>query len=564
VHGRPRTTLLIALCVVAAGSLDRGGGRTAAQSTAAALPDWSVPIARTDTGLVRGTWLDPGRGVRRFAGIPYAAPPTGDHRWQAPAPVEAWRGARDATAFGPACSQPTDLPFAARLGPVASTYSEDCLTLNVWTPADSPSARLPVMVWIHGGAFLVGASSQPVYDGESLARRGVVVVSLNYRLGPFGFLAHPALSRQSRTSSSGNYGLLDQVAALKWVQRNVGSFGGDPSRVTLFGESAGAVSVNLLLVSPSARGLFHRAILQSGTALGRVQHLSEGWYFQPPAEEVGRRVAAAAKAAEADPLAALRSLAPEALLAAARPQMPFSAAGNPFYPIVDGAVVPDEPALLMEHGEFARVPVIVGANADEGSLFAQAVGGASLAGYRMVAATAYPRHAAQVLARFPASTDEEARKAAADSLTAVAFTAPARRLAREVARAGAKAYVYDFTRVRPGSAGERWGAFHGAEVPFVFGTLTSRSVEGFGDLEVGPRDRDLSDEMAAAWVRFAATGDPNGPGAPPWPAYDPETRTVMEFGQAATAARRDPCAETCDLFDAIARDWQTRKVTARK
>jgi para-nitrobenzyl esterase len=420
------------------------------------------------------------------------------------------------------------------------------------------------MVWLYGGAFLVGASSQPVYDGERLARRGVVVVTLNYRLGPFGFFAHPALSRQSPTASSGNYGLLDQVAALRWVPRNVASFGGDPGRVTLFGESAGAVSVNLLMVSPAARGLFHRAILESGTMLGRVQHLREGWYFQPAGEEVGRRVAAAAHASEADPIGALRALTPDALLAVAQPQLPLSPAGNPFYPVVDGVVVPDEPALLVERGDFAHVPVIVGANADEGSVFATAAGGSTLAGYRLLVAFAYPRHAAQVLARFPASTDEEARGATADSLTVAGFTAPARRLAREVARTGAKAYVYDFTRVRPGSAGQRWGAFHGSEVAFVFGTLTPRTIDGFGELLVEERDRELSDQMAAMWVRFAATGDPNGQGGPTWPAYDPENRTVMEFGQAATGARRDPCAETCDLFDAIARDWQTRKVTAAR
>jgi len=553
----------MALCGWGVSTIGGGAMRGDVPAAETASPDRSVPVAATDAGLVRGTRLGADGTVRRFAGIPYAAPPTGDRRWQPPAPVEPWGDVRDATAFGAACSQPADLPLAVRLGPVATTYSEDCLTLNVWTPADAPSARLPVMVWIHGGAFLVGASSQSVYDGESLARRGVVVVSVNYRLGPFGFLAHPALSRQSPTSSSGNYGLLDQMAALRWVQRNVAVFGGDPARVTVFGESAGAVSVNLLLVSPAARGLFHRAILQSGTTLGRVQHLREGWYFQPPAEEVGRRVAAAAKADEANPIPTLRALAPEALLAAAQPQMPFSAAGNPFYPVVDGAVVPDEPALLMERGEFARVPVIVGANADEGSLFAQAVGGASLVSYRLVVAAAYPRHAAQVLARFPASTDEEARNAAADSLTAVAFTAPARRLAREVVRAGAKAYVYDFTRVRPGSAGQRWGAFHGSELPFVFGTLVPRTVAGFGELLVDDRDRELGDQMAAAWGRFAATGDPNAPGVPAWAAYDAERRTVMEFGQTATRARRDPCAETCDLFDAIARDWQARKVTAR-
>jgi para-nitrobenzyl esterase len=186
-----------------------------------------------------------------------------------------------------------------------------------------------------------------------------------------------------------------------------------------------------------------------------------------------------------------------------------------------------------------------------------------LPGYRFLVAFAYPRHATQVLARFPASTDEEARRATADSLTVAGFTAPARRLAREVTRAGARAYVYDFTRTRPGSAGERWGAFHASELAFVFGTLVPRSVEGFGDLQIAARDRELSDQMGAAWVHFATTGDPNGPGAPAWPAYDTENRTVMEFGQTATRARRDPCAETCDLFDAIARDWQTRKVTAK-
>jgi para-nitrobenzyl esterase len=274
-------------------------------------------------------------------------------------------------------------------------------------------------------------------------------------------------------------------------------------------------------------------------------------------------VATAARADEADAISVLRSLSPAALLAAAQPQMPFAAAGNPFYPIVDGVTVPDEPALLMERGDFARVPVIVGANGNEGSVFAEAIGGSTLPGYRFLVAFAYPRHATQVVARFPASTDEEARRATADSLTVAGFTAPARRLAREVTRAGARAYVYDFTRTRPGSAGERWGAFHASELAFVFGTLVPRSVEGFGDLQIADRDRELSDQMGAAWVHFATTGDPNGPGAPAWPAYDTENRTVMEFGQTATRARRDPCAETCDLFDAIARDWQTRKVTAR-
>lgn len=522
---------------------------TSPASPALPQPPTSRPTLTVTEGRLEGLVVDGAPDVRAFLGVPYAAAPTGSNRWRAPGPALPWPGTRDAREFGPACIQSGD----ALLGSAGlERSSEDCLTLNVWTATQPGRDRLPVMVWIHGGGYLQGASSQRVYDGASLARRGVVVVTLNYRLGPLGFLAHPELSAEAEARTSGNYALLDQIEALRWVRRNIARFGGDPGRVTLSGQSSGAGCVNALLVAPLAQGLFHRAILQSGSLLGPIQHLRDPWYSLTPAETVGTRVAKELGAEGEGGLRRLREATPERLIAAARPQLPFTLAGNRFAPIVDGVVVPGEPAVLLERGEFKKVPVLVGANADEGSVFARVFDGFTLFGYRQVLAFAYGNHAEAVFKQYPAEDDEGARRALTVSLGHAAFVAPARRLAASVSKAGGRAWLYHFSRANAGESGRRFGAFHGAEVPYVFATLRPLQAPFLGAVEVAERDRLLSEEMASAWVRFAATGDPNGEGLTSWPAYDSSDDALLEFGETTTVRRRLQ-ADVCDLFDVIAR-----------
>jgi para-nitrobenzyl esterase len=488
-----------------------------------------------DAGKISGAALED--GVRVYRGIPFAKPPVGALRWRPPEPVAPWEGVRRCVEFGPSCPQPASL-----IGNVPGKESEDCLYLNVWTGARTPADRLPVMVWIHGGSHTTGAGSVPTYDGADLARQGVVLVTINYRLGPFGNFAHPLLSAESEHHSSGNYGLEDEIAALGWVKKNVAAFGGDPSRVTIFGESAGAQDVTCLLVSPLAKGLFQRAIAESGTAMTHLRRLAEQ-------ESVGEKIA---KDLHADSLALLREKSADEILAAAKPTQGFFAEGNRLGPLVDGWCLPEDPGELVEAGKTAHVPVLTGTNADEGTIFTRPLPVKHKAGYELLARRLYGDQAAAVLALFPVEKDADL-EGALDAVTRVsAFVAPARRLVRAVAKAGDKAWLYEFTRVPAAAKALSLGAFHGLEIRYVFANLDASK-----SMRYEAADRALSKVMSALWVRFATTGDPNGEGLPAWPAYDAKKDEHLELGDTVkTGSGLD--REACDLFDAVERARHSR------
>jgi para-nitrobenzyl esterase len=382
----------------------------------------------------------------------------------------------------------------------------------------------------------------------------VVVVTINYRLGPFGFFAHPALSAESPRGISGNYGLLDQIAALRWVKRNIAAFGGDPERVTIFGESAGAVSVCWLLVSPLAQGLFHRAIAQSGTAGGRLRHVSRLWQGREPMEAIGVRLAGelgVEAATEPEAAAArLRALDAETILEAARPAQGLFGRGIKFGPVLDGRVAPDDPWALLRRGEFHRVPVLVGANADEGTIFLSQLNVRRKLGYRLLLRTFAREHAEELYACFPAATNRDVPAAISRLVTVTAFVAPARALAREVASHGGKAWLYHFTRAAATGRFANYGAFHGAEIPYVFGYAGPGAKAVRTMLRYEEVDRRLAAAMSAAWVRFATAGDPGGGELPEWPAYDPAEDRLLVFGDEIVAAA-GLHREACDLADRI-------------
>lgn len=498
-----------------------------------------APRAQLDTGQVSGLTVGEGGDIRVYRGIPFAAPPVGDLRWKPPQPVKPWDGVRPCTSFGPWCPQPKPL-----MGRELGELSEDCLYLNVWTPARSPADRLPVMVWLHGGGHTTGSGASPYYDGERLAREGVVLVTINYRLGPFGYLAHPLLSRESERQVSGNYGLLDQIAALQWVQRNIAAFGGDPACVTIFGESAGAVSVCRLMVSPLAKGLFHRAIAQSGGAHGNNRGLRERRGNLEPMEAIGEQLAAKLGCDKADdPLAALRAKPWQEILDAAAPGQGLFGRGTKFGPIVDGWAVPDDPVALFDAGKQQDVPFLTGSNADEGTVFLQQASVQRVQGYKWLLRLRFGQHADRVFTLFPAARDEEVGPAFARLVGVSAFVAPARFLARSMQKCKAPGYLYHFSRVPALERAQKLGAFHGLEVAYVFGTFADR-------LAFGAPDHALSDTMRKCWTRFARTGDPNGPGLPEWPAYRADRDELMEFGD-AVRVRSGLHREACDLFDAI-------------
>lgn len=501
--------------------------------TAAPLQD---PIT-LKSGAIRGVAQ---QGLRIYRGIPFAAPPVGELRWRPPQPVTPWQGVRDCTAFGPACPQPPQTLMPIR----ADAQSEDCLYLNVWTPAQTAADRLPVMVWIHGGGCTTGAGSLPIYDGANLARRGVVVVTINYRLGPFGFFAHPLLSAESPHGVSGNYGFLDQIAALQWVRDNIAAFGGDPGCVTIFGESAGSASIARLLISPLAKGLFHRAIMQSG-GIGRSRYLREG---VKPMEQVGEEIARALGCAD---LAALRAKTADELLRTSNPAQGLFGKGNKFGWVVDGWAIPDDPALLHAAGKFSDVPLLIGTNANEGSIFlAQLPDLTPAAAYRTMVRALFGAEADAMLRLFPAERDEDVKPAIERLTTVFAFVADARAIARMKSQGREKAYLYHFTRVPPALRNRGLGAAHAMEIPYVFDNLP-RFMRA--------EDRQLAAVMSACWVQFAKTGAPNAPGLPAWPAYDENDR-YLEFGDTVTV-KSGLHREACDLYDRIsARQRQERQL----
>lgn len=488
-------------------------------------------IVRTESGLVAGS----GVTVRSYKGIPYAAPPVGELRWKAPQPVKPWKGIRVATTFAANCPQGPLVP-----GP----QSEDCLALNIWTPAGNSPRGLPVMVWIHGGGFRMGSSSLPAYDGEQFASKGVVFVSINYRLGTLGFFAHPGLSHENPQGVSGNYGLLDMVAALEWVKRNIAAFGGDPGNVTIFGESAGGTAVCLLMVMPQATGLFHKVISQSAAWMNvPISHLKESWYGRIPLETLSVRLG---------DLAALRTLptAGALKLEGSKPSGSKGASdrGESYEPVVDGVVFPDDPARLFESGRFARVALIAGTVADERTM--QGPKARSLSALRTFAEREFASAADRILSVYPAPTDGDAQAAGEKMAGEWLFVQGTRAILRANAKTGARTFQYHFTRVNGIGRRTRWGAFHGSDVSYVFGTLPDSAWGTFrhslGDFSVDAdtyddRDRTLSEAMHAAWIRFAKTGDPNGPGLPKWPSFSDGKESYLEFGDriaAGTALRR--------------------------
>jgi len=503
-------------------------------------------------GLISGIAI--GSGVHVYKGIPYAAPPVGSLRWKPPQPAKYWDGVRTCASYGPVCPQPN---WTNLTGKSYSNASEDCLYLNVWTPAKGAGEQLPVMVWFHGGAFMVGSASDDLYDGGDLARKGVVVVTTNYRLGPFGFFAHPLLSRESGRNASGNYGLLDQIAVLEWVRDNIRAFGGDPKRVTIFGESAGGRSVALLMVSPLSKGLFHRAILESRTVYTTIQDLRKSWYGWPSMETVGERITKELGTDKANnPLAALRAKKTEEILAASKPALPgltpALTKGNPFEPIVDGWVIPDDPSDLFDAGKQHKVPIMAGSNADEATLFFQNMDFNNLRRCKNIIQYAFPKYTDEIFRIYPMNTSKEARVAMNGIFGDMSSTAPIRRTVRRVADIGANAWLYYFTHVRSDERGRELGAYHGSEIRFVFNNLR------LGKSPVEAVDRRVADAMSGSWVRFAATGNPNGQGLTEWPSYNKAEEPCLDFG-AEIVVKHHLKKASCDLFEKVEADRRAHK-----
>lgn len=470
------------------------------------------PVA-TASGKLRGLERD---GVVVYLGVPYAAAPVGGLRWRPPQEPPRWQGVRLADHFGDECLQ------GRRPGAAGPPMSEDCLYLNVWTPARRHSARLPVMVWVHGGGFFAGSGSQPLYDGASLARRGVVVVTINYRLGRLGFFAHPALAKESPAGPIGNYGLLDQIAALKWVRRNIRAFGGDPANVTLFGQSAGGTSVSDLMVSPYARGTFDKAIIESGV-------------FATPSETLGEAEAAAEAAAKSwgltDPdAAALRAVPADEVLGRGSA---FAARAGP---MIDGEVLPQDVVAAFEAGAIAHVPLVIGSNSYEAGFFRRMANGLS---QRL--ASQWP----QVQALFDGYGTHQTAAIEGELATDMMITAPTWRAARAAARAGLPTYLYYFTYLRPSEQGRLPGPSHIDEVYAVFDHMSL--VEPHPDAGT----RRIVDEMESRWVRFARTGRP-GNERSPWPQVTPESLQVLEFAQSGPVVRSDFAGRRLELAAELA------------
>jgi para-nitrobenzyl esterase len=489
-----------------------------------------------DTGMISGV-AGKSPEVRVYKGIPFAAPPVGDLRFRAPQPPAKWEGTRQADQFGPMCMQgggrggrgggkgPAQGP--AKGNAPSAAMSEDCLYLNVWTAAKSSHDKRPVMVWLHPGGYTSGSGAAPGTDGEALAKKGVVLVTINYRLGIFGFFSHPDLTRESDRRGAGNQAFLDQTAALQWVQRNIAGFGGDPKRVTVFGDSAGASSIGNLVASPLTKGTYQRAIAESGAwsglSIGAVRKLAD-------AEQAGVRTA---ESMGAKSLADLRAM----------PAAEVLRGGRGGGPVVDGWFLPDEPANIYAQGKQNDVPILVGSNKDEGTFFSQPT---TAAAWIQRARQRYGDLADQFLKLYPAGSDAEA-----NASELAAFRDELGWVQRNWARLQSKtgksgAYLYYFTHEPPATPGTQpgpggfpargSGATHGAEAPYVFENL-------LGNRPWTDLDRKLSDTISSYWVNFAANGDPNGKNLPKWSPFDDKKNTrmvlgdVVETGSGLTQAR---------------------------
>ena len=492
----------------------------------------SAEAVRIESGLIQGTVED---GLSVYRGIPFAAPPVGELRWRAPQPVSKWEGILPADKFGPASIQSN--PAIANLPPP----SEDCLYLNVWTPAKSQKDRLAVMVWIHGGGFVAGTPAEKLYHGDFLAKKGVVVVSIGYRLGILGFLAHPDLINENDRHVSGNYGLLDMIAGLKWVQKNISAFGGDPGRITIFGESAGGIAVSMLCVSPLAKGLFHRAISQSGGSFGPIRAgggPGENVQSLADAEKAGK---AWAQKAGASTAAELRNLPPEKLM--------VSIPGEGLaWPIMDGWVIPDDQYKIYQAGKYNDTPIMVGYNSDEGAAFP---GARTPEEHIDHVHDRYGDFAERLLELYPAGEGETLPKTARDLMRDTAFgwhTWTWAHLQTKTGKSRAFLYYFDHHPEYPvDSPRAGFGAAHSDEMPLVFHQFGLP-----GRPEAKDEDRIMSDMIMNYWTNFAKNGDPNGNGLPEWPAYTDENPQAMHFlygkGEAGSVVHEEGLKALDDYF----------------
>jgi para-nitrobenzyl esterase len=499
-HG-PRFRAFLLICAVA-----RGAG-------ALALGEAAAPTVTVPSGILQGTHFGSAGNEVAFLGVPYAASPVGELRWRPPQPVRPWSGTRQASAFGAACPQLRAgwLPY---LG-----WNEDCLYLNIWTTQFSRSAKLPVMVYFHGGSNTAGYS-QMTPLGPALSRLGVVVVSANYRLGPMGFFAHPALTAESEHHSSGNYGLLDQLQALRWVRDNIAQFGGDATGVTVMGQSAGAVDICLLMASPLAAGLFERAILESGDCQGTLNEdlrtpipynqISES------GEQAGKRLANdLGVALGPGALRKLRKIPADEILQTWSQDRKVH-----FDAIVDGWVVPEQPARIFAAGKQARVRVLAGSNADEATVFGHA-GPKTVAEYKEYLLRDTGEYADQEFQAYPARSDAEVSRQYLQVQTDF-FAYGAYSMAQAMTHAGQKAYLYYFTYRDTGKRAPL-GAYHGEELQFLSDSFPA-------DWEHGRDEKRLADRMRTFWTQFAKTGNPNAPGGREWPAYDTHLEPYLDLG----------------------------------
>ena len=461
-----------------------------------------APKVKTDNGKVQGYVSTDGQ-VRIFKGIPYAAPPVGPLRWKPPQPAAKWKDVKVATSYGSHCMQPLlydDMIFRD------PGQSEDCLTLNIWSPAKDKHAKLPVMVWIYGGGFTAGSTSEARQDGENLAHRGVIVVSMNYRLNVFGFLVHPELTAESPQHASGNYGLMDQAAAIQWVHRNIQNFGGDPDKVTIFGESAGSFSVSAQMASPMAKDFFQRAIGESGGAFSQREP------FLPREQREKIDVERMQQAFGTSKLSDLRALSAEEVLKVVTPH-PGYAPGH-FWPDVDGYFLPESLPAIYAAGKQAHIPLMAGWNADEGGIPQKTL---TVVEYNEMAQKEFGAQTDKFLAAYTGTTDDAALRAAKD-LAGDRFIAFStwRWLEAHVATSGQPVYRYHFELPSPGDKFHSAGTtFHSDDIEYVFGNLDSRLGAVWRS-----DDREMSNLIQSYWTNFARTGDPNGSGLPKWPTYN--------------------------------------------